>query len=86
MSMTHGSSDVADVADRMAEEVENGTQAVEDTVENGMARALSIVEDAASWTGSKVSAIGDRLQQRPLQTAAMALVAGAAFGWFMRRR
>lgn len=55
------------------------------TVNGGVSSAMDTMEDALSWAGGKLSALGDRIQEKPLQTAAIAVAAGAAIAWLMRR-
>jgi len=77
---------VKNAAADVIDDVEDFADDTQEVAESGLSRALTAVEDAVGWTGTQFSAIGTRLQERPLQTAAMALAAGAIFGWFMRRR
>ncbi len=72
--------------------VRSATRAVNDAaddaasaVNGGVSSAMDTMEDALSWAGSKMSALGDRIQEKPLQTAAIAVAAGAALAWLMRR-
>jgi ElaB/YqjD/DUF883 family membrane-anchored ribosome-binding protein len=77
---------VGEKARVIAGDIEDYAEEAQDAATSGFSRLLESVEDAMSWTGRQVSVAGERLQERPLQTAAMALAAGALFGWFMRRR
>lgn len=95
MAMTNGAA-----VERTARNVTRGTrkavrratrvvnEAADETasaVNGGVSGAMDTMEDALSWAGGKLSALGDRIQEKPLQTAAIAVAAGAAIAWLMRR-
>ena len=87
MAMTHNGA-----AMRAKSAVRHGADAAEDgidgalhTARGGLVSAVDQVEDALSWAGSKMSALGERIQEKPLQTAALAVGAGAVLAWLLRR-
>lgn len=73
------------VVQRAARAVDDAADDAADAVNGGVSGAMDAVEDALGWAGSKMSALGERIQEKPLQTAAIAVAAGAALAWLMRR-
>ncbi len=70
---------------RAARVVNEAADETASAVNGGVSGAMDTMEDALSWAGGKLSALGDRIQEKPLQTAAIAVAAGAAIAWLMRR-
>ena len=87
MAMTHSSAGMRakSAVRRAANTAEDTADDVIDTARGGLTTAIDTMEDALSWAGSKMSALGDRIQEKPLQTAALAVGAGAMLAWLLRR-
>lgn len=85
MAMTHSGMRAKSAVRRAADTAEDVADDAIDTARGGLTTAIDSMEDALSWAGSKMSALGDRIQEKPLQTAALAVGAGAVLAWLLRR-
>jgi len=70
---------------RAARVIDDVADDATDAAQSGIGGAVTAIEDALEWAGGRMSALGDRIQERPLQTAAIAVGAGALLAWLLRR-
>lgn len=82
--------DVADEAKsfvgRASDAVSDGFDRAADFVTDGVKSVTSGASDMTDWTGDRLSALRDRVEEKPLQTLAIAAGIGAVLGYFFLRR
>ncbi|BCW91097.1 hypothetical protein sos41_42760 [Alphaproteobacteria bacterium SO-S41] len=82
--------DVADDAKslvgRAADAASDGFDSAADFVTNGVKNLTDGASDVTEWTGDRLSALRDRVQEKPVQTLAIAAGIGALVGYLFLRR
>lgn len=78
--------DAKSLVGRATDAVAGGFDSVADFVTDGVKSLTGGASDAADWSADKMAALRDRVQDKPLQTLAIAAGIGALAGYLFLRR
>ena len=71
---------------RATDAVSHGFDDAADFVTNGVKNLTDSAADMTEWTGDRLSALRERVQEKPVQTLAIAAGVGALLGYLFLRR
>ena len=71
---------------RATDAVSDGFDTAADYVTHGVKNLTDGASDVTEWTGDRLAALRDRVQEKPVQTLAIAAGVGALIGYLFLRR